>query len=211
MLSRKIVLPRPPRSWLIAVAVGAAALAAPAPAAAPVRATPDVLVVGDSLARGLTPYLAADLGEPVAWDIRAGRPTPDGLHGLRAALAGLHPRAVVLSLGTNDSENALRFAWRVREALAMVPPSSCVVWSTVYRPHRKGRFAGLNHVLRVAARRDPRLVLVDWEAAVARGIVPLRPDGLHPLGAGYRYRSLLFAAAVRGGCPALGGLAVPRI
>jgi hypothetical protein len=63
----------------------------------------------------------------------------------------------------------------------------------------------------VAARRDPRLVLVDWDGAVARGVVPLRPDGLHPLGAGFRYRSLLFAAAVRAGCPTLGGLAVPRI
>jgi lysophospholipase L1-like esterase len=191
--------------------VGAATLAAPAPAAGPARATPDVLVVGDSLARGVTPYLAADLGQSVAWDVRAGRPTPDGLRALRAALAGLRPRTVVLSLGTNDSQDALRFARRVRTALAMVPASSCVVWSTIFRPRRKGRFAGLNHVLRLAAARDPRLVLVDWNGAVARGVVPLRPDGLHPLAAGYRYRSLLFAAAVRRGCPALGGLAAPRI
>jgi hypothetical protein len=211
MLRRRIVLPRPPRSLLIALTVGAAALAAPAPATAPVHETPDVLVVGDSLARGLTPYLAADLGESVAWDIRAGRATPDGLRALGTALTGLHPRTVVLSLGSNDNQNALRFAWRVRQALAMVPASSCVVWSTVFRPHRKGRFAGLNHVLRLAAERDPRLVLVAWDSAVARGVVPLRPDHLHPLGAGYRYRSLLFAAAVRGGCPALGGLAAPRI
>jgi hypothetical protein len=205
------VLPRPSRSLLTALAVGAAALAAPTPAAAPVRKAPDVLVVGDSLARGLTPYLAADLGETVAWDIRAGRPTSDGLRGLRAALAGLRPRTVVLSLGTNDSQDALRFARRVRTALGLVPASSCVVWSTIFRPHRKGRFAGLNHVLRLWAERDPRLVLVDWDGAVARGVVPLRPDGLHPLGAGDRYRSLLFATAVRGGCATLGGLAAPRI
>jgi hypothetical protein len=193
------------------LAVGVAALATPAPAAAPVRPAPDVLVVGDSLARGVTPYLAADLGETVAWDIRAGRATPDGLRALRAALTGLHPRTVILSLGTNDSQDALRFARRVRQALALVPPSSCVVWSTIFRPHRKGRFAGLNHVLRLWAERDPRLVLVDWYGAVARGVVPLRPDRLHPLGAGYRYRSLLFAAAVRRGCATLGRLASPRI
>ena len=211
MLWSAIVSPRLPRSLLCVLVVAAAALAVAAPASAPVGAPPDVLVVGDSLVRGVTPYLAADLGEDVAWDISAGRPTPDGLLALRAALTRLHPRAIVISLGTNDSGDPRRFAPRVRRALDMAPATACVVWSTIFRPHRKGPSAGLNRVLRRAAARDPRLVLVEWRRAVLRGLVPLRPDRLHPLDAGYRYRSLMIAHAVRGRCGAPTGLAAPLI
>jgi hypothetical protein len=209
------VSPRLLRSLLCVPAVAAAVLVAAAPVSAPVSepasTRPDVLVVGDSLVRGVTPYLAADLGEDVAWDVSAGRPTPDGLLALRAALTHLHPRAIVISLGTNDSGDPRRFAPRVRRILAMAPASSCVVWSTIFRPHRKGPSAGLNRVLRRAAARDPRLVLVEWRRAVLRGLVPLRPDRLHPLDAGYRYRSLMIAGAVRGRCAAPAGLAAAPI
>jgi hypothetical protein len=211
------VPPRLPRSALCVLAAGAAVLAeaapaaAPVPAAGPVRGAPDVLVVGDSLVRGVTPYLAADLGEDVAWDVSAGRPTPDGLLALRTALTRLHPRSIVLSLGTNDSGDPRRFGRRVRRALDLAPATSCVVWPTIFRPHRKGPSAGLNLVLRREAAREPRLVLVEWRRAVLRGVVPLRPDRLHPLDAGYRYRSLMIADAVRGGCASPGGLAAPGI
>src|SRR5258705_6826024 len=59
-----------------------------------------VLVVGDSLATGLKPHLGPLL-EPrtIAWDVSAGRTTPEGLVRLRAELRDMTPRAVLISLG----------------------------------------------------------------------------------------------------------------
>jgi lysophospholipase L1-like esterase len=72
----------------------------------------------------------------------------------------------------------------------------------VNRPPRKGAYAGINRVLWRAAARDPRLVIVDWDWAVAQGKVQL-PDGLHPDAAGYRYRSQMIATAMARRCPAI--------
>src|SRR5205085_11363183 len=56
-----------------------------------------------SLAVGMKPYLGDLLGAPVAWDAKSGRTTPQGLSALRAALRTVvAPKAVVISLGTND-------------------------------------------------------------------------------------------------------------
>jgi lysophospholipase L1-like esterase len=162
-------------------------------------ASPRVLVVGDSLAVGLKPFLADDLGEAVAWDAKSGRTTPEGLIALRAALQQVQPATVVLSLGTNDGSSPTRFDRRIHKALAAIPASACIVWATVYRPARKGPFPQLNRVLRTEAATDPRLTLVNWDWVVARGAVTL-PDGLHPDSAGFHLRSRLIADAIRKGC-----------
>jgi lysophospholipase L1-like esterase len=161
-----------------------------------------VLVVGDSLAVGMEPYLGA-MVQPseVVWEARSGRTTPQGLPLLRARLRETRPDAVVISLGTNDGSDPLRFADRIRRVLRAIPADVCVVWADVNRPARKGRYGALNRVLRGAAARDPRLVVVDWDRAVLQHKVRL-PDGLHPDAAGFRYRSRLIAAAVARGCGA---------
>ena len=161
-----------------------------------------VLVVGDSLAVGMEPYLDSMLGSSeVVWDARSGRTTPEGLIHLRARLREVTPQAVVISLGTNDGPDPKRFATRIQRALAVIPAGACVVWADINRPPRKGRYHALNRVLERAAAHDPRMVLVHWDRVVGRGTVAL-PDGLHPDAAGFRYRSQMIAGALARGCTA---------
>jgi len=167
----------------------------------------DVLVVGDSLAVGTQPYLAALLaGRNLVDDVRNGITTPQGMRLLRMSLRNVVPKTVVVSLGTNDGGDPGRFADRLRRTLALVPSDTCVVWSTIIRPRRKGPYRPLNRVLHKLKKQDPRLVVVDWEHAVTGGAVFL-PDGLHADPDGYRYRSAMIADAVNAGCPAQLGTA----
>ena len=184
---------------LIVCTVLAVALLA-APAATQEVYRPSVLVVGDSLAVGMRPYLGAMLpGIEIVWDVRSGRTTPTGLRQLRARLRERRPNVVIVSLGTNDGWSPVRFESRLSRALAAIPPDTCVLWSSINRPPRKGPYAALNRVLWSAARKHRRLKVVDWHGAVAGGRVAL-PDGLHPDAAGYEYRSRMFAAAVERAC-----------
>ena len=169
----------------------------------------DVLVVGDSLAVGTQPYLPDLLADRnLVSDVRGGITTPQGMRLLRMALRRVAPKTVVFSLGTNDGPDPQRFADRLRRTLALLSPSTCVVWSTIIRPPRKGDYRRLNRVLHSLKKRDPRLVLVDWEHAVTGGDVVL-PDGLHADPDGYRYRSAMIADAVHGGCAAAPGPGLP--
>jgi lysophospholipase L1-like esterase len=162
----------------------------------------DVLVVGDSLAVGTQPYLPDLLADrTVVSDVQGGITTPQGMKLLRMALRTVVPRTVVFSLGSNDGPDPQRFADRIRRTLALLSPSTCIVWSTIIRPPRKGDYRRLNRVLHTVKKRDPRIVLVDWEHAVTGGAVVL-PDGLHADPDGYRYRSEMIADAVHGGCAA---------
>jgi len=161
-----------------------------------------VLVVGDSLAVGMRPYLDGQLGSSeVVWDARSGRTTPEGLVHLRARLREVTPQTVVISLGTNDGTDPHRFAGRIQRALEAIPAGACIVWTDINRPPRKGRYRGLNRVLEQAAAHDPRMVLVHWDRAVLHGSVSL-PDSLHPDAAGFKYRSLMVAGAIARGCTA---------
>jgi lysophospholipase L1-like esterase len=188
-----------PAARLAALAAALVLIAVPATEAAAQIPSP-VLVVGDSLAVGMEPYLGAMLAPgTVVWDARSGRTTPQGLLRLRARLREVTPQTVVISLGTNDGPDPRRFAGRVQRALQAIPATACVVWLDINRPPRKGRYHALNRVLDEAAARDPRMVLVHWDRAVLKGRVAL-PDGLHPDAVGFQYRSLMIAGAVVRGC-----------
>lgn len=159
-----------------------------------------VLVVGDSLAVGMRPFLVPMLGDrEVTWNARTGRTTPQGLQVLRATLPQVTPATVVVSLGTNDGSDPRRFADRIRRVLRALPAQACVIWPTIIRPPRKGPYAALDRVLRVQARLDPRFVAPSWDYAVLRGNVRL-PDGVHPDDFGFLYRSRMIARAIRVGC-----------
>ena len=164
----------------------------------------DVLIIGDSLAVGTQPYLGQLLaGRNVVSDVRNGITTPDGMRMLRMSLRQVTPSAVVVSLGSNDGGDAQRFASRLRRTLALLPLDTCVIWSTIIRPRRKGPYRPLNRVLHTFKKQEPRLVVVDWEHAVKEGSAVLR-DGLHATPSGYAYRSAMIADAVNAGCPARG-------
>lgn len=159
-----------------------------------------VLIVGDSLAVGMRPYLDEMITDrEVTFDARDGWTTPQGMEALRMDLEQYAPQAFVISLGTNDGSNPGVFADRVRRILGSLPAYACVVWPAIFRPKRKGAYAGLNKVLRGQARRDHRLTIVNWDRMVSKGTVVLR-DGLHPTAEGYRFRAWVTAAAVRRGC-----------
>jgi lysophospholipase L1-like esterase len=160
----------------------------------------DVLVVGDSLAVGTLPYLGPMLGgRNIVAAAKSGITTPEGMKLVRRELRVVTPKTVVISLGTNDGSDPHRFADRVRRTMSLLPENACVIWATIIRPKRKGAYRGLNRVLQQAKRRDPRIVVVDWEHAVTDGAVFL-PDGVHADDAGYRYRSAMIADAIEAGC-----------
>lgn len=193
---------------LVAFACLAVALAAVVSSRAPsplgpavARADPNqVLIVGDSIAVGLQPFLVEMITDrEVTFDAKSGRTTPQGLRALRFELERYAPQAVVLNLGTNDGANPDVFAERVAKALRDVPRSTCVVWPAIVRAPRKGAYKQLNRVLRDAARRDHRLTVLNYDRMVAKGSVPLR-DGVHPTPEGYRFLSWVTAAAVQRGC-----------
>ncbi len=184
----------------VMLAVG---LPAGPPALGPATAHADpaqVLIVGDSLAVGMQPFLGEMIADrEVTFAVRHGRTTPQGLLTLRQELQRFAPQTIVVSLGTNDGSDARVFAGRVRRTLLEVPPAVCVVWPAITRPPRKGAYKALNRVLRDAARRDPRLTIINWDRMVEKGTVALR-DGVHPDADGYRFRAWVTAAAVRRGC-----------
>jgi len=169
-------------------------------AAPAVAGDADVLVVGDSLAVGTLPYLGPLLGgSNIVAAAKNGITTPQGMKLVRRELRLVTPKTVIISLGTNDGSDPRRFADRVRRTMSLLPENACVVWSTIFRPKRKGDYRGLNRVLYQAKRRDRRIVVVNWEYAVNVGAVIL-PDGLHADAAGYQYRSSMIAAAIERSC-----------
>jgi lysophospholipase L1-like esterase len=198
-------MPLPLRLPAALFAAALIVLAALAPSRAVARVTPadasaDVLVLGDSLGVGLRPSLAGLLGDTkIAWDVRSGRTTPQGLTALRGAMRIVHPKTVIVSLGTNDGPDGARFATRIGKVLRDIGPDACVVWTDIYRPARKGPYAALNTTLADEARHVKRLHLVPWLAAVSAQKVTL-PDGLHPDPAGFAYRAGLIADAVHADC-----------
>jgi lysophospholipase L1-like esterase len=164
----------------------------------------DLLVLGDSLAVGTMPYLDQMVPSDVniTWDAVDGRTTPQGIDSLRFDLREVAPEIVAVSLGSNDGPDPARFTRRIRALLRDLGPHTCVAWFSIVRPLRKGRYGAMNRALRAEARRDPRLVVINWDHAVHRGTVKLR-DGLHATPAGYRYRSSKIVQAVHAGCPAV--------
>jgi len=159
-----------------------------------------VLIVGDSLAVGMRPFLGEMITDrEVTFDARSGWTTPQGMEALRLDLEEFVPQTFVISLGTNDGSDARVFAYRVQRILRWLPSYACVVWPSIIRPKRKGAYEGLNEALRSIARRDSRLVVVNWDRMVQKGTVALR-DGIHPTEEGYRFRAWVTAAAVERGC-----------
>lgn len=167
-----------------------------------VRSAPRLTVIGDSLAEGTAKLLPGLLpGWNVTTHARTGRFLAQGLAILEQTALPDPPPILAFSLFTNDDPrhlDALEAA--VRQALARVGPSGCVIWATIRRPALAGVSYGAanTRLQRLAEERTgPRLVLVPWAETVARAPKLLSRDRVHPTPAGYARRAALFAQAAQ--------------
>jgi len=158
-----------------------------------------LIVIGDSLAVGMRPYLAGALGGwQVSIDGRVGRPLAEGM----AILAGTtipDPSRTVLamSLFTNDDPRRTgELSAAIARSLRAVGRDGCVVWATIARPPLNGvSYAAANRTIETAAARDDRLRVVDWAAFTSAHPGVLARDRVHPIPDGYRQRAAMYAQA----------------
>jgi hypothetical protein len=160
-----------------------------------------VVVIGDSLAQGMQPYMPGALpGWKVSVDARIGRPLAEGMQIFNSA--SVKPGAVyAFSLFTNDDPRSVAaLDAAVRQS---VQRAGCAVWATIVRPPVGGvSYNAANQRLhQLAAALAPRMQLVDWAAAVAAhpDWVP-GADHVHASATGYQNRAALYAQAIRN-CP----------
>lgn len=161
------------------------------------RATPSVLVIGDSLAAQSEAHLRERLP---GWRVRQ-RFWPGVRLGTGMGWLGEEhrpPRILAFSLFSNDPpEDVARLERNVAGTLARHP--GCHVWATLYarRPHGNP-YAAANRMLRRLRHHDPdRLVLVDWAAEAVRSPELVAGDGVHGTPRGAEARGALFAEAAR--------------
>jgi lysophospholipase L1-like esterase len=147
------------------------------------------MILGDSLAEGLTNNLSARPGlNIIGGSIRGsglGSSDIDWLQETKAQLANNFPDAVLISIGTNDTRAAANdFEWYARrtEAMMTLLDKLPTVWflppdtATNYLP-------GLDAIIRLqveTARHHRRnLILIHWPAGYSSR------DGIHQSSAGY--------------------------
>jgi len=164
------------------------------PAAAP------VLVLGDSLALGLYPYLASRLPDRrIEYDAVVGTSTAWARNALERRLnRSTAPPVLVVSAGTNDSSaNVATWRHEVERVLTLAGPDRCVVWTTIARPKsRGGDPKAFNRVLAELDEERDNLTVVDWAALVEDNTGWLTDDGVHGTNAGMVGRARAIAEAV---------------
>lgn len=166
--------------------------------------SPELALIGDSLAQGTGPHLPAALpGWRVTFDAVSGRVLWTGLGILETVRRpARRPLVLAFSLFTNDHPSrAVELATAARQSVAGLPRGSCALWATIARPRVDGvSYAAANRALEQVAREDHagrRVVVVPWARATRRHPGWLREDRVHATDAGYRARAALYAAAAR--------------
>ncbi|HET8969543.1 MAG TPA: hypothetical protein VFN19_00675, partial [Candidatus Nanopelagicales bacterium] len=162
----------------------------------------DTLVLGDSLALGVYPWLADDLPDRyVSYVAEVGSGTDWSVQALEQMVADDTPipQVVVVSAGTNDF-SAEQFRTDAGKVLELLGPDRCVAWADVVRPEVVNGMAvdpaeDLNKVLHELADSHPNLTLLDWTGLVAKNPSWLVGDGVHPPDEGLAARAELFATA----------------
>jgi hypothetical protein len=178
------------------IAIGGVLWASNAP---PASAAGGVLVVGDSLEVGTSPYLRGLLrGIPLTVDAQTSRPSSTGVAILRSRLQSTD-QVVVFDLGTNDDPAQPQALAADLAAVRSIVGGRCVVVATLNRPPYNGvSIDGLNGAVRDFAGGSPPTQLVDWRAAALSTPGLLGPDGVHATAAGYSTRAQLIAQGILG-------------
>lgn len=167
----------------------------------PVAGAPQLAMIGDSLAQGTEPYLAAALpGWRVTTDAARSRFLLDGMAIRDTLRKPTTPVALAFSLFTNDDpRRAPELAQAAARSLDGLPSGSCAIWATIARPKVKGvSYAQANAALEDLASQVPRVKLVPWAEAAKRHRDWLREDRVHATAEGYAARAQLYAQAAAG-------------
>jgi hypothetical protein len=154
----------------------------------------NLVVIGDSLAVGMQPFLGQYLpGWNVSVDARIGRPLAEGMSRLAAANPS-GKTVYAFSLFTNDDPTQTS---ALESAVRRTAQRGCVVWATVARPPVNGKtYASANAILNRLAS-PGRIQIVPWAEQASANPSWLAGDGVHGTPTGYRNRAALFAAAAK--------------
>jgi hypothetical protein len=159
-----------------------------------------VIVVGDSLEVGTSPYLGRYLpGVPLTVDAVESRPSGDAVQALRDGLRPSHS-VIVFDAGVNDDPAQPGVLAGDLQTVDQLAGGRCVVVATVSRPPYNGVGPeGLNGAISSFAGSRPNTQLVDWRAAALANPGLINSDGVHPTAAGYQLRARLIARGI-GAC-----------
>jgi len=174
-----------------------------------------IVFVGDSITEGWHSLKEDFAGLPLKVVNRGigGDTTPNLLYRLQADVLDLHPRAMVVLIGTNDlgehtppadiADNLRRFHHRVRAAYPNIPIAWCLVMPRKGDDTYPERIRELNSLIRQIAASDPAVTVCDTYSALALpdgSSIPedFVPDRLHLNAAGYAvWRTVLTPIVTR--------------
>jgi hypothetical protein len=179
------------------------ALAVTAPAAG-ARATPHVLLVGDSLQELTSPYLSRYLpGVELTVNVGGGYNSYQ-VFDLFQESYDPSVDVVVFDGGTNDNPSYPEILAGNLEKVAGIVGERCMVVPTIHGLHPGGvDDSGKNRVVAEFAASRPGTQVPDWQGAVATHPELMQADNLHPIEEGADYRAQLIAQGVEG-CLAYG-------
>lgn len=157
-----------------------------------------VLVVGDSLEVGTSPYLGAYLpGVTIESSAEVGY-TSDEIRGLFEDAYDASQSVIVFDAGTNDSPTTPDVLAGNLQAVAAKIGDRCMVVPTINGPTIGGATSrGLNRVVQQFAASRPGTQVPDWAGAVRANPDLMQPDGIHALPSGYDLRASLISDGIR--------------
>ncbi len=153
-----------------------------------IREDTRLLLIGDSMAEGLSPHLnalATEQGVPYIGAGVSGATIPDwtAAHWLESTLDDFQPTLVLIALGTNDAYSNYtpeQTADHARMLLGKIPFETDVVW--IGPPLLPQTYAGRHpDTLVIGAMKNEA---PEWFAS-AEWVIPRGPDELHPTAYGY--------------------------
>jgi len=187
-------MPRLKRYAGIAGALVVLVLGVSAPAA---RATPGVLVVGDSLEELTSPYLGKFLpGVPLTVNAVGGYNSYQ-IFDLFQESYDPSQRVVVFDAGTNDNPSYPEILAGNLAKVAATVGDRCMVVPTIHGLHPGGvDDSGKNRAVAEFAASRPGTQTPDWQGAVFQHPELMQADNLHPIEAGAELRARLIAQGV---------------
>ena len=166
----------------------------PSPTTTVLGKSEPTLVLGDSLALDVYPYLANLMPDRyVSYVAKVGRSTPQIFEAL-ATMTNI-PNVVIVSAGTNDWA-ATDFTSAAENIMTMLGPHRCVVWMDISRPQGNDPNLGtqepasaINTALDALAAEHSNIHIVRWSTLAAAHPEWFGHDGIHPNDDGIKVRA----------------------